>query len=72
MNIICKKAGQKLKALARILNYVDTEKLRIVMNASIVSQFSYCLDLTFHDRPANRKTNKVHARPLRVAYGDSY
>ena len=44
-------AGQKLHALARISNYVDVEKLRVMMNAFIISQFSYCpLVWMFHDR----------------------
>ena len=39
---ICKKAGQKLHALARVAKFMDQEKLQTVMNAFILSQFSYC------------------------------
>ena len=41
VDYICKKAGQKLQALARITNYTDTRKKRSMMNALILSQFSY-------------------------------
>ena len=59
VNTLCKKAGQKLHALARISNYVDVEKLRVMMNAFVVSQFSYCpLVWMFHDRSVNKKINK--------------
>ena len=51
VNILCKIAGQKLHALARISNYIDVEKLRVMMNAFVVSQFSYCpLVWMFHER----------------------
>ena len=39
---LCKKARQKLHALARIANYIDVSKERSIMNAFILSQFSYC------------------------------
>ena len=35
VNSFCKKARQKLHALARISNYVDVEKLRTMINASL-------------------------------------
>ena len=39
---LCKKAGQKLHALARIANYMDISKKCSIINAFIISQFSYC------------------------------
>ena len=72
VNTLCRKAGQKLHALARISNYVDVEKLRVMMNAFIISQFSYCpLVWMFHDRSVNKKINKIHEGALRIAYKDS-
>ena len=72
VNSLCKKARQKLHALAHISSYVDVEKLTIVMNAFVVSQFSYCpLVWMFHDRSVNKKTNKIHERALRISYKDS-
>ena len=60
-----------LHALARISNYVDVEKLRVVMNAFVVSQLIYCpLVWVFHDRSVNKKINKMHERSLRIAYKD--
>ena len=61
-----------MHALARISNYVDVEKLRVMMNAFIISQFSYCtLVWMFHDRSVNKKI-QIHERALRIAYKDSY
>ena len=39
---LCKKAGQKRHDLARTANYMDISKKRSIMNAFILSQFSYC------------------------------
>ena len=39
---MCKKANQKLHALARISKFINNNKLRIVMKAFIESQFAYC------------------------------
>ena len=53
---LCKKAAQKLHALARIANYMETEQLASLMNAFIMSHFSYCpLVWVFHDRNINKK-----------------
>ena len=51
---------------------MDVEKLRVMMNAFMVSQFSYCpLVWMFHDKSVNKKTKKIHARASRIAYKDS-
>ena len=39
---ICKKAGKKLHALSRISHFLDTEQLKRMMKAFILSQFNYC------------------------------
>ena len=39
---ICKKANNKLQALARIAKYLSPDKLRIIMKTFIESQFNYC------------------------------
>ena len=39
---LCRKAGQKLNALARISNYLTHNQKRL-LNSIIESQFSYCL-----------------------------
>ena len=39
---LCKKACQKLQALARIAHYMDFKKRRSLMKAFVISQFNYC------------------------------
>ena len=40
---ICKKAGRKISALARVTPYMGVVKKRILMNAFFTLQFSYGL-----------------------------
>ena len=39
---LCKKSNEKLMALSRITPYMNTEKLKMTMNAFLNSQFGYC------------------------------
>ena len=39
---LCRKAGKKLSVLARLSNFMCTNKKRVLMKAFIESQFSYC------------------------------
>ena len=72
VNVLCKKVGQRLHALARKSSYMDTEKLRIIMNTFIISQFSYCpLVWMFDDRSVNRKINKFYEKAPKIKYRDS-
>ena len=43
INKLCKKASQKLHALARVSNFMSCKQRLIIMNAFIYSQFFYCL-----------------------------
>ena len=71
INNLCKKASQKLNALARIAPYMCLEKRKTVMKAYITSQFGYCpLVWMFHSRSLNNKINSLHERALRITYGD--
>ena len=71
INNLCKKASQKLNALARIASYVCLEKRKTVMKAYTISQFGYCpLVWMFHSRGLNNKINSLHERALRITYGD--
>ena len=73
VNQLCRISGQKLHALARISNYMDIDKLKIMMNTLIISQFSYCpLMWMFHDRSVNKNIDRIHERAPRIAYKDSY
>ena len=69
---LCKKASQKLNALARISSYMSQTKLKIIMNAFITSQFGYCpLVWMFHSRGLNNRINRIHERALRLVYNDT-
>ena len=69
ISCLCKKASQKLHALARISHYMDLNKRRSPMKAFITSQFSYCpLIWVFHSRTLNNKINRIHERALRLVY----
>ena len=67
---LCKKASQKLHALARLLNVIYIMSIRqrkIIMNAFIISQFSYCpLIRMSHSRTINSLVNNIHERALRI------
>ena len=45
MDIVCKKASQKINALARLCSIIPFQKRRTLMQAFIISQFSYSLDV---------------------------
>ena len=69
---LCKKAHQKLHALAQLSNYIDPIKLQLLMDVFIISQFNYCpLVWVFHDRRANAKLNEVFEKALRIGCHDS-
>ena len=69
---LCKKATQKLHALARVAPFNETIKLRILMKAFVESQFSYCpLVWMFHSRNLNNRINRLHERALRISYRDT-
>ena len=66
---LCKKASQKLHALARISHYMDLNKCRNLMKSFIASQLSYGpLIWMFHSRNLNNKINRIHALALRLVY----
>ena len=68
---ICKKAAQKLHALSRISHFLDTEQLKRIMRAFILSQFNYCpLVWMFCNTTLDNKVNRIHERALRITYKD--
>ena len=70
---LCKKASQKLHALARVSAFMNPDELRLLMNSFIKSQFSYCpLIWMFHDRGLNAKVDKIQERALRIVYNNSH
>ena len=71
VSTLCRKANQKLHALARISKYIGPPKRRIIMKAFVTSQFNYCpLVWMCHSRTLNNKINYLHERALRIAYND--
>ncbi len=72
VNNLCKKASQKLHALARVSRYMEKPQLELTMTSFVMSHFSYCpLVWMFHDRKSNNKINKIHERALRIIHKDS-
>ena len=68
---LCRKAGQKLHALARISNFVTHDQKRLLLNSIIKSQFSYCpLIWMFCSRSLNNLINRIHERALRLIHND--
>ena len=68
---LCRKASQKIHALARVSRYMDIGKRRLIMKAFIESHFGYCpLVWMFHSRTLNTRINRIHERTLRIVYCD--
>ena len=69
---LCKKASQKLHALARVVNFMDLAKRKSLMKAFMTSQFNYCpLIWMFDSKQLNNRINKIQERALRQVYKDS-
>ena len=63
---ICGKASAMLKALTRIVPFMNTEKKKLLMNAFLNAPFNYCpLVWMFHSRKLNKKINRIS---LRIVY----
>ena len=70
---LCKRASQRVHALARVSTFIDPRKLRLLMSSFVNAQFSYChLIWMFHDRNLNAKVNNIHGRALRIIYKDTH
>ena len=68
---ICNRVSKKFYALARISQYMNIHKRRMIMKAFIASEFGYCtLVWMFHSRKLNSRVNKLHERTLRIVYQD--
>ena len=64
---------EKLHALARVSAFMNPDKLRLLMNSFIKSQFSYCpLIWMFHDGGLNAKVNKIQEIALRIVNKNSH
>ena len=68
---LCKKASQKLHALARVSGYKNLAQWRTIMKSFINCQFGYCpLVWMLHSRTLNNQINRIHERALRLVYKD--
>ena len=72
VSYLCKKASQKLHALARIANYMDVSKRKCLMKVFVTSQLNYCpLIWIFHSRELNNRINRIHEQALKLVYQDN-
>ena len=68
---LCKNAGRKLNALARLCKILPFYKRKLLMNSFFDSQFNYCpLVWMFHSRKVNTKINNLHYRALKITHRD--
>ena len=68
---LCKKASQKVSALARISSLMGFEQRKCMVSSFIASYYSYCpLVWMFYSRRLNTLINHVHERALRIIYQD--
>ena len=68
---LCKKANNKLRALARATPYMIIEKRNLLMNSFFNAQFNYC-SFIWMPRSCcnNNKIKHLHERCLRLIYCD--
>ena len=63
---LCRKANQKINALARLNNYLTTNQINLLLTSVIKSQFTYYpLIWMFKSRYLNNVLNNIHERVLR-------
>ena len=68
---LCKKARQKLSALARINHYLTPDQKLLLLNSVVKSQCSYCPHIwMFNSRYLNNALNSFHERALRLICND--
>ena len=68
---LCKKASQKIWTLLRLINYLNDSEKKMIFNALIKSQFSYCtLVWMFCSRQTKNMINKIHEGALRIVLND--
>ena len=68
---LCKKASQKVSAVARISSLMRFEQRKRIVNLFITSHFShYPLVWMFHSRPIHNCIDHIHERALKIIYQD--
>ena len=68
---LCKKASQKVSAVARISSLMRFEQRKHIVNLFITSHFShYPLVQMFHSRHLNNRIDHIHESALTIIYQD--
>ena len=68
---LCKKASQKVSAVARISSLMKFEQRKRIVNLFITSHFChYPLVWMFHSRRINNCLDHIHERALKMIYQD--
>ena len=71
IEIISQKANRKLNVIARVRNYMELPKRRILMNTFFKVQFYYCPAVwIFYSRSLNNRINRLQEHCLRIIYND--
>ena len=66
---LCKKAGQKLNAFARIACSLKFDLRKLLLNTFIASQFSYATVVwMFRNLKLNNNINSIHEKALIIIY----
>ena len=69
MTNLCKKANNKLRALAKATAYITTEKTEVLMNSFFNAQLNYSPLISMqHSRCNNKKIKHLHEKYLRLLY----
>ena len=69
INTLCKKAAQKLNALAGMIPCISQAITKLLLKTFVTPQFSYCpFAWMFHGRQLNNRINSIHERALRLVY----
>ena len=68
---LCKKASQKVSALARISSLMRFEQRKCIVDLFVTSHFSYYLLVyMFHGRRLNDGIDHIHEKALKIIYQD--
>ena len=68
---LCKKAEKKLYALTRIFKYTNISQYKLIVNACIMSQLSYCpLIWMLHSQAMEHRIIWIHEGTLRLIYSN--
>ena len=66
---LSKKAGKKMHALTQVCKYMNLSQRKLIANAFIMSQFSYChLIWMLHSRSMDHRISRTHERTPRLIY----